>query len=317
MKDSVSMQIQADRLGPPGILGELVILDIRADETRSDQERLSDTSPRQFIVTAKLSRQPLVGSEISAEVDADSGGSYFLAKEDAKYTKIYTPGGALEVHHNASRELSVMKLECVASSTSDAKSKFHEFVVPFLDYLSFRADVPLHIPTVVCEDVKNELRSFNYVGPYGVVTVNPHEKHLKVEMFPIYALYREAKNSSSHFYAYMCYYKILEGIYKHLRESIFKRAKQAGVALEKIKERVPAHAEIDQAMVGQPINNLYTTRFQKQFRDRVAHYVLDSGSVLNVSSYEESLTFAKDILLLQLCCRVAIETQESYLNSVP
>jgi len=45
------------------------------------------------------------------------------------------------------------------------------------------------------------------------------------EMKPVYAMYREGKNSNSCFYGFLCYYKIMEGLLGGMRANAFARAK--------------------------------------------------------------------------------------------
>jgi methylamine utilization protein MauJ len=48
------------------------------------------------------------------------------------------------------------------------------------------------------------------------------------EMKPVYAMYREAKNTDSDFYKFLCCYKIMEGLLGKMLANAFARAKTAG-----------------------------------------------------------------------------------------
>jgi hypothetical protein len=315
---TTSTSIPLDRLAPPGIAGELLVLDCRAIDARSDDERrLRDRAERKFEVSARLSKHPEANAGINADLDPDAGSSYFLAHPEAVITKIYSPLGPFEIRHNKRRELSLVTFSCIAGSAREARQKFLDGVMPFFDNLCFRANLPLFVPLVHCRDVTNSLSAFDYVAPYPSATINPHEWHGSRELAPAYALYREAKNTHSPYYKFLCYFKVLEGIYGHIRPATFKEARAKGVDISsRSKEVVPDHLELDKALVGQPIGTLFHDRFEKIFRDRVAHFILDSGSVLNVSDYATSLEFNNELLLLELCARVVLETQEGYCEMV-
>ena len=139
----------------------------------------------------------------------------------------------------------------------EAKAKFHKVVTPFIDHLSYKANCPIHIPLISSEDVKNRCIMINYTSPYPIAKLNPHESHLDTKMIPIYALYREAKNSDSCYYKFLCYYKILrEGIYKHLRPDLYKLARERNIEIQKQKELVPDHPELKKFIPSSLVNQL-------------------------------------------------------------
>lgn len=312
MHKIISTQVPIERLAPPGIAGELIVLDVIDGDHRSDDDRLHDHSERPFRIQARLSNHPEANEGISVDIDPEGGSSCFLAHPDAVITKLYSPAGPFEILHNKKRELSLVNFSCNATSTKEARQKFLDGVMPFFNYLCFKADLPLFIPLVVCEDQKNNLRAFDYVTPFPRATISPHEASFVADLLPLYGLYREAKNAHSPYYKFLCYFKILEGIYRHVRGATFEKARDKGIEIATRKEVVPDHPELDRSTVGQPIGPLFSNHFEKSFRDRVAHYILDSGSVLNVSDYATSNEFSQELLLLEVCARVVLETQEAY-----
>jgi hypothetical protein len=307
--------IPIDKLGIPGIPGELVFVDAVPGETRSDNERLTDTAIRPFRVTARLAKNPEPTSSINLSTQPEHGDSYLLAHPHAKYTKIKCRPGELHLFHNSKREISCIRFTCNAESPKQARAKFLDAVSPFIDYLSFKANVPIFVPLVVCEDERNGLQTINYVGPHPSVSVQPHETELNRGLMPIYALYREAKNSISPYYKFLCYFKILEGIYKHLRAETFREARTRGLSIPAQKELVPLIDELNssaQALVGKPIKEIFDNRLAPEFRDKIAHYIVNDGDILNVSSYGASAEFSNELGLIEACVRVVIEVQESY-----
>ncbi len=309
------VNIPLKNLDPPGIKGELVTLFVFENETRTDQERLHDKSERSFILKALLSKDAAKGDGLKASVDTKYGSSFLLAHEDALHAKVETKDGIFYFDKNEQNELSGIIFECVASSALEAKSKFHSIVVPLVDYLSYIANSPIYLPLTDCLDKKNELKFVNYETPYPQTKVNPHILNIIEQMKPIYALFREAKNADSSFYKFLCYYKILEGIYKHSRPTLFKKARKANIKIAKQKELIPDHHELRGGygnVIGTPIQPFYEKVLQKEFRDSIVHFLLNDGSVLNVSDYQTSSSFSNIVFLTELCCKKVIENQENY-----
>jgi hypothetical protein len=135
-------------------------------------------------------------------------------------------------------------------------------------------------------------------------------------MLPLYALYREAKTNPSNFYEVLCYFKILDAVYKHLRGPLMRRAKRQGINIQTRIEVVPDHPELqrfDVQCCGKPVHDVYDGHLRKQYRNAVAHFLTEEDTnPLNVSDYETSASFADVVLLAQLCCRVVIDTQADY-----
>jgi len=75
-------------------------------------------------------------------------------------------------------------------------------------------------------------------------------------------MYREAKNASSDFYRFLCYYKILEGLLGPMRADVYKRAATKGLEIRAPKQLVPAGSELPGALrsyAGKPIK-VFSTR---------------------------------------------------------
>lgn len=310
-----STNVAIDKFGPPGMPGDFVVLDMFRSETRSDRERQRDSTPREFEVTSLLSRSPPSTDDLNLSVETERGGSYVSAHPDAAKTLIKIPDGTLEVRHNSKREMASLHFKCSAASPAEARRLFLNAVSPFVDHISYLGNVPLHIALVECNDPKNHLRTYNYINPHPQITVNPHEATLYERLFPIYALYREAKNTQSPFYKFLCYYKVLEGIYNHLRPEIFTNAKRRGISLTREKETVPEHDELKAThpdLIGKPIKDVFDSRFTPTFRNEVAHYILSDGGVLNVSEALTAERFGAELLPIELCARAVIAVQERY-----
>lgn len=312
---TTSTNVPIEKFGPPGLPSDFLVLDVLRGDKRSDQDRMKDNSERQFKVAALLTKAPLATDNVNFSVDVELGSSYISAHPDAVKTLIKIPQGIMELLHNKKRELALVHFQCAATSSVKARNVFINALSPILDHISYLGNVPLFIGIVECLDEKNNLRTYDYINPHFNTVVNPHEALLHERLKPIYALYREAKNGHSPFYKFLCYYKILEGLYNHVRPTFFRFAKDKGIYISREKELVPDHDELKMShpdLIGKPIKEIFDARFTPEFRDEVAHYLLSDGAVLNVSDPETAARFGRELLPIELCARTVISVQERY-----
>lgn len=317
MSDPVSASIPIEHLGPPGIPGELFVVPDFKDGSTSDSERLSDGSRRNFRLAALLGKQSSGEGAITAVLLKEDGDSFVVAPDSAVVHKLYSPVGEILIYHNSRRELSLIEFSCLATSIADAKLIFLRAITPFLDRLSFSANIPIHVTRVVCNDTKHGIQSMGYVAPHPSMILRPHALTNAQELLPIYALYREAKNNASFFYKFLCYYKILEGIYGWLRPALFKMAKSKNLPIATRRELVPTlhdPSPEQAALQGKPIKLVFDTRFRQAFRDQVAHFLLNDGRPLNVSDSQIASQYSRELVLIEPCVKVVVQTHEAYLE---
>ncbi|KAL0630434.1 hypothetical protein Q9L58_010719 [Maublancomyces gigas] len=314
--NTTSTAIPSEDLGPAGIPGELQVLDIFADEMRLDVDRLRDMTRRQFKVAALLAKSETVAGDIKLRFDVNDGSSFLLVPKETKFSQVRCSEGMFELRKNSSGEHSLVDFECEAVSAVDARRKFILAVLPFLDYLTFKVDSPLFVTSLRIEDVKNQVRTLDYVSPYQTATINPHESNLFPELMPIFALYREAKNSGSNFYKFLCYHKLLDGLFGVMRANLFKQAKDKSVTLTRQRELVPDSAAMPASFrqySGLRIKEFLDGTLTPRFRNAVAHFVTDDGMILNMSSPDHIDNYSDVLYVTELCVRVAIESYQSML----
>lgn len=227
-----------------------------------------------------------------------------------------------ELRKNENGELSFVEFECVATGPAEARSKFFAAALPFLDHLSYVVNCPVEVATIRIEDGKNEITHLECVIPFKRATVNPHESLLYNEMIPVYAMYREAKNSHSDFYRFLCYYKILEGLLGSMRARVYRLAREHNTTLEAGRERVPGEdvaqyiPEAYRGNVGTPIKAFFDEVLTPQFRNAVAHFMTDDGGVLNMSNPAHIARYADIQYISELCCRQVIRSHETLLAAI-
>jgi hypothetical protein len=183
-----------------------------------------------------------------------------------------------------------------------------------LDYETYLANCPLFITSIRIEDPKNLCTDLDYVSPYRNTFINPHIKSVDPDLVPIYALYRDAKNSHSDFYSFLCYHKILEGLLGPLRGKLRQRAKEKGVQLPQRHDTVPNDSEITppfDAYIGKSIRAFFDDVMTPEFRNAASHFILADGSVLNLSSPSEIDRYASIRYITELCVRAVIQRHDA------
>lgn len=316
---SSNVDVPIESLGLAGMHGELVIVDVSPGETRSDDQRLRDKSDREFVVRGMLAKSPEPVGQVRASFQDDQGASFLLVPDRVLYSKVQTGEGIFHFNKNASNELSSVEFRCDANSITQARERFARVVLPFLDFLSFSGNCPVHVTQIVCEDPKNHLSSTDYVAPHRSVVTTPHVAPIREDLIPIFALYREAKNNASSYYKFLCYYKILEGIFGRLRPALFAEVKRSGTSLETVREVVPDNHELrswNPTVVGRPIKAYFDDVLTPQFRHAVAHFALTAIAPLNLSDYLANYTFQKIALVAELSARIVIETHLGYVQQL-
>jgi len=316
---SPQAEIAADKFGPPGIKGELYIVPSFPDIRRNDLTWLQDHSERDFVVRALLLKSPAATGDIKGNFKENDGGSYLAPPQNAETLRIETPGGSVEVLKNKSGELSFLRFTCRATSTSDARDRFQLAALPFLDKLSFIANCPLVVGSIRIEDRHSQCTALQYISPYRKTIVNPHGATIYPEMAPVYAMYREAQNSHSDFYKFLCYYKLLEGMFAHLRANTFKVARERNIRIDTIKDTVPDSEHISEPFkqyARTSVKSFFDSVMTPEFRNAIAHFMTDDGSVLNMSSPAHIDRYSNILFISELCVRETINNQEHLLGQL-
>ncbi len=307
MKTS-SLKIERERMGPSGIEGYLIIVDKLRGDKRTDEEQLRDKEEREFEIECAVGKNISISDEIQCSIPEGFGESFLLMPKEEEEAFIKTYQGEYHIRKNTNDEISLISLVCHARSWQEAFNKFFSGITPFLDFFAYRAGVPIVIQKIFCKDRKNNLSVVSYRTPYPNVILEPHAGQFREEFFALYSLYREAKNSFSNYYRFLCYYKIMEGIFGYLRPMLMSKAHKQEIKIVTHKELVPAHPEL----VGKPIKTLYDNELTHEYRNTVAHFILKRGALLNLSDYYEAVKFADIILLSELCAREVLKTQHDY-----
>jgi hypothetical protein len=313
-----SFTVPLNKFGPPGTPGQLHFVAQLPGDTRSDADRLGDTSERRFEVFGLLSKSPLPADRIFADFTEKDGSSYLVVPATTAHVRVDTPWGPFSIKQNSEGELALIEFACSATGFGAARQNFLRAVLPFLDHAAYAIGAPVVIASLRIEDQTNNCITLLYTNPFRKQIVGSAEK-LFNEMAPVYAMYREALNSHSEFYRFLCYYKILEGLLGPLRTNAMKLAKAQGRKIRAQRAVVPKVAELppEQGMyVAQPIKKFFDDVLRPRYRNAVAHFMTDEGGVLHVGQPEHIDEYAGVLLLCELCAREVIASHEQLLRDM-
>jgi hypothetical protein len=312
------MEIPVGQLSAPGAPFMIVPVAQSENETRNDKARLQDQSMRIFNVEYLLTKQLTLPNEFNFDFTKEDGASLIKLAPSSTKLKVDTLMGAFDVELNGRSEMALIQMKVEACSAIEARNKAHDATSRFLDHLSYLAQVPILTGLMRIHDDKNQVTALDMIGPEQEVTLNPGRGQSFPELAPIYALYREFKNSGSAYYKLLCLFKIMEGILGVLRKSGREEAKALGIPLLIPKERVPDHPDISKNLrylVGRSIKEFYDNILEKLYRDVVSHFLVRENIVLHVSSAEERSKFAEMAFVCDLCARVLISNHETLLRA--
>jgi hypothetical protein len=306
-------EIPFDKLPAVGAPGHLTVLAIKENDLRDDQSRLTDRSLRWFLVRLLLVKNISFPANLNTAFTAADGASFVGFPEGTVAIKVSTSLGEFEVELNDRHEMSLIRMRVEAHEPVEARNKVYDASSAFLDHLAFAAHTPILSGMMEIFDEKNEANIVDMIGPERSVVVTNISVRLHQSLAPVYALYREFKNSQSAYYRLLCLFKIMEGILGPLRKEARLLAKKCNLTLDLPKEVVPYHPHIApdlQKLIGLPIKEFYDTIVYKQYRNLVSHFLVKEHSILKVSSAADRARFTEMTFLCDLCVRNLINNHE-------
>ena len=318
---SISASIPIEKMGPPGIITHLDVVPIFSHDEgiSAGENRLKDTTRRRFRVTARLARNYDIQQNINFAIEEGSGDSLLSFPQDAAYLKVDTRDGQFVIFPNNERRCSTVRFDCTAQTSEEAQRLFHKMVAPALNHLSYMANVPLHVVQISVVDEVHHISSTDVLCPYPVVVLNSGIGKVRSQLWPVYAMYREAVNASSPFYKFFCFYKILEGLLKHLQGNLYTEAKRKNITLPSLQAKVPKYEGIPEDQkpyVGKSVTRFFDEVLTNCFRNSMAHFISDEGAVLNVTNAEEMERYSSAVHIADICCREVIRHFEECIDTL-
>jgi hypothetical protein len=193
-----------------------------------------------------------------------------------------------------------------AASFSDAELKANHAVQEFLSQVSVCFNVPLIIATTHMVETSTSNQRIEIVTPFLPRSFASDASARPIDGFQVYAsLYREALNSNSPVYRFLCFYKIIEGL-RIRRNRLAITRQQNGESASRAREVLPAdtnaaHAWLKELLglsaqaerltleyvfpkgtLGKKYNNIIDLNL-RPLRVGIAHAVLESGETTLVA----------------------------------
>jgi hypothetical protein len=196
-----------------------------------------------------------------------------------------------------------------------------------LSNLSSQLDIPLIIEAVEVTEVATKAKSISFIAAFPPVSmaVRAAGTFNDPEFEHAVALYREALNSNTPVYRFLCFYKILE-LSRKRRESLGRKFKSA-LKQARPGEQIPlqdkaameewlnalfyVNRDWDDGVFGQifipealgkKINNIFDSQL-RPLRDKIAHGRLDSGDFLLLDKAENREAVTKWLPLMRCLAR--------------
>lgn len=243
-----SFTIRGDLIGLPG---QPFLLEIK----RLSPEREERTGLGEFRVTFTLGRpgEELTPDKTLLSSDMLRGNSYVRLRDsqapptnelpDVKFP-VLTGDGLFEIHEsvNDAGFLSKIVIRLVkAADFFQAKEIADRLMAPSISWHSTHLDVPLNVYQVDVLDLEtDDFVIYRAMKPFEPLVVSQGIRifDIKQESGSYASIYREALNSNSHIYQFLCFYKIIEGV-RNRRQRISAEARAAGSSVTTSSERLP------------------------------------------------------------------------------
>jgi len=208
-----------------------------------------------------------------------------------------TPEGQVRFEGSPNDAGFLAKFQCTvnASKFSDAIFKATRILTPALSNISAQLDTPIEIRQTDAVELRTGATSTRInTAPNFVAIAIPPNLNPSEEYRAYASLYREAAISTSLRYQFLCYYKIIDGIYARRRRigKAIRPPEKMPLTLRDgdawLRAIFPPPVEIDEfilentfpaEILGKKVANVFERNLQP-IRVRIAHAVLQSGELV-------------------------------------
>lgn len=231
---------------------------------------------------------------------------------------------------NKEGRLAKLSVQTSASSFREAENIAVGAIGPFLSVLAFELDIPVRLAQLDVTQMSTEATSMTYTCPWIDMIPTYVAQNNAPYVQSLMSLYREAINSNSPNYQFLCWYKIVEGI--NVKRDPEKAALHAELPQkfperlenDKVKQR-PRFAEVfpivaaigaanenwdeivPDEVLGWKFNRVREKKLES-IRNKIAHMISEPSGDLSLSpdSRANTVEVTKWISLLRFIARVMI-----------
>ncbi|MGB8298575.1 MAG: methylamine utilization protein MauJ, partial [Polyangia bacterium] len=186
---------------------------------------------------------------------------------------------AIMLRPNKHGRLSTAVTTLAALGYRDARDNAYRALLPFLSKMSFENNVPLEIKASVTKEISTGGQNTEFRSPFPFERFQSYSQGLhRMDILALLSFYREGMNSTSISYSFLCFYRILEAIYKRRRETAEKKKVRFSFKRENrilegdlmgLPKRMPAYHEF----VGKKFRSIYDNNLTP-LRVSIAHGLL-------------------------------------------
>jgi len=210
-----------------------------------------------------------------------------------------------------------------ADNFDDAERKAHNFLMPFLSWLSYHGDVAVDVKACeICEN-NTETRhwTLNALGDTRHITWTPPSDlnitSINSKLRKLQAAYREGMNAVNPFYKFLCFWKVVEGCHAY-RKQRERRLKRSSIVISPLPaERVPSvvagsdiyldEAEFFLAYLGEEFSEVRKT-MKDILRNAIGH-LTPGRVVLDPDDYDDVGRCEKAIPVIKYIARTTLANE--------
>jgi hypothetical protein len=262
-------------------------LDYVEHDSQLDKDFLPAEGIRTWTVEYLLSKNVALADE-GGSLDQSAMGSSHLGLESDMEIKVRGNGSGEGLSFKLLRSPDNLLGKIVVPVSTDHPIKARVIagraVSGLLGVLSFQGNVPLHVSREVIRDPESGWARFWIVVCAPAVTLSRVKMQVHPDLRPVYALWRESRNSSSYFYRFLCLFKIVEGLLETILPRVYKKISREKKEFERFKGKVPDDKEINRAtpeFVGKKFTQV-RDELKGQYRNALAHFGLDDKPALDL-----------------------------------
>lgn len=245
-QESVTFTLQP---GLPGTRINFILHPIWKDPQDPRNLLLPQGASREYRVSFALGRS---GGTIAADLMPQEAGDSFLIipeagnspRTDIPYFGADYEFGEEQIHFDGyvnpfGRLAKLVATDVRAKSFRDAEHKALRALQTLVSQLAFRFNIPIHVAKTEILEISTGSVRHSVVLPYREGRFESELDRQSTPEFGFYAsLYREALNSNSPVYQFLCFFKIVEGL-RARRRRLASTQKSIGGIVEKKTEIIP------------------------------------------------------------------------------
>jgi hypothetical protein len=327
----VSYKLPVDEMGPPFGYKNFAVVPVFDKSEGGENDTKPVGKPGNYKVTFFLARPEVSLSGVGlSETEGVFGDSSLVITSPEPRSPKSTDHLIVEAHDsgeapltfqlwpNKYGRLSRIDIEMQAKNHEAARNRAYKGLLPFLSVLSFEHDIPLEIKKTETFEIKTGGQQLEFRMFFKPVGFNGSKGGAKsIDIRTLMSHYREALNSTSINYSFLCFYRILEAIYAKREKLIsekkvrFEFQRENRLKLEDL-QGLSKHMDDYQEFVGKKFGNIFEKELTP-LRIRIAHGLVTLQGLFDNTADDVALRDRASHLIpiAQILARIEIQNELS------